>query len=117
MNLNATTLAVTGLLFCTTLWAGDFSSQTIRLAHTAAVSHAHHEAAQLFAKNVSDRTNGKVKVEIYPAGELGDQPALAEQVTLMALDSAVVSLGNLAMYSNPKSRTGWLYSQAVRDFG
>ena len=99
MNLNATTLAVTGLLFCTTLWAGDFSSPTIRLAHTAAVSHAHHEAAQLFAKNVSDRTNGKVKVEIYPAGELGDQPALAEQVTLMALDSAVVSLGNLAMYS------------------
>lgn len=99
MNLNATTLAVTGFLFCTTLWAGDFSSQTIRLAHTAAVSHAHHEAAQLFAKNVSDRTNGKVKVEIYPAGELGDQPALAEQVTLMALDSAVVSLGNLAMYS------------------
>ena len=98
-NLKTTTLAVSGLLFCTTLWAGEFSSQTIRLAHTAAVSHAHHEAAQLFAKNVSDRTNGKVKVEIYPAGELGDQPALAEQVTLMALDSAVVSLGNLAMYS------------------
>ena len=45
------------------------------------------------------RTGGKVKVEVYPAGELGDQPALAEQVTLGALDSAVVSLGNLAMYS------------------
>jgi len=44
-------------------------------------------------------TGGKVKVEVYPAGELGDQPALAEQVTLGALDSAVVSLGNLAMYS------------------
>lgn len=45
MNLKMTTLAVSGLLFCTTLWAGEFSSQTIRLAHTAAVSHAHHEAA------------------------------------------------------------------------
>ena len=55
----------------------EIPAQTIRLAHTAAVSHAHHEAAQLFAKNVSDRTKGKVKVEVYPAGELGDQPALA----------------------------------------
>lgn len=35
---------------------------------------------------------------MYPAGELGDQPALAEQVTLGAMDMAVVSLGNMAMY-------------------
>lgn len=76
----------------------EIPAQTIRLAHTAAVSHAHHEAAQLFAKNVSDRTKGRVKVEVYPAGELGDQPALAEQVTLGAMDMAVVSLGNMAMY-------------------
>ena len=69
----------------------EIPAQTIRLAHTAAVSHAHHEAAQLFAKNVSDRTKGKVKVEVYPAGELGDQPALAEQVTLGAMDMAVLN--------------------------
>ena len=79
--------------------AADFEATTIRLAHPAAVAHAHHEAAQLFAKNVAERTGNKVKVEIYPAGDLGDQPALAEQITLGALDLAVVSLGNLAMYS------------------
>ena len=92
-------VAVAAALACAVAGAADFSAQTIRLAHTAAVSHAHHEAALQFAKNVSERTGGKVKVEVYPAGELGDQPALAEQVTLGALDSAVVSLGNLAMYS------------------
>lgn len=78
--------------------AAEFAAQTIRLAHTAQTAHAHHEAALLFAKNVSDRTGGKVNVEVYPAGELGDQPALAEQITMSALDMAVVSLGNLAMY-------------------
>ena len=92
-------VAVAAALACAVAGAADFSAQTIRLAHTAAVSHAHHEAALQFAKNVSERTGGKVKVEVYPAGELGDQPALAEQVTLGALDIAVVSLGNLAMYS------------------
>lgn len=78
---------------------GAYAAQTLRLAHTAATSHAHHEAATLFAKNVTERTKGEVKVEVYPSGELGDQPALAEQVTMMALDMAVVSLGNMAMYS------------------
>ena len=98
-SIKTTVIALAGYIVSTPMFAADFSAQTIRLAHTAAVSHAHHEAAQLFAKNVADRTGGKVKVEVYPAGELGDQPALAEQVTLMALDGAVVSLGNLAMYS------------------
>ena len=80
-------------------FAADFDATTIRLAHTAATSHAHHKACEQFAKNVSDRTGGKVKVEVYPAGELGDQPALAEQITMGSLDMAVVSLGNLATYS------------------
>ena len=85
---------------CVFAFTGNASAQqTIRLAHTAAVSHAHHQAAELFAKNVSERTKGELKVEVYPSGELGDQPALAEQVTMGALDMAVVSLGNMAMYS------------------
>lgn len=74
------------------------AAETVRLAHTANVSHVHHEAAEQFAKNIAARTNGKYEVQVYPAGELGDQPALAEQITLGALDMAVVSLGNMAMY-------------------
>ena len=78
-------------------WA-EAATVNIKLAHTAAISHAHHVAVRKMADNVSLRTNGEVSIEIYPAGELGDQPALVEQVTLGALDMAVVSLGNLAMY-------------------
>ncbi len=92
-----TTLLTAGAL-ALSIFGGEAAAQTLRLAHTAAVSHAHHEAATLFATNVEKRTAGRVKVEVYPAGELGDQPALAEQITLGALDMAVVSLGNLAMY-------------------
>ena len=69
--------------FATSSFAAD---TTLRLAHTAATSHAHHQAALLFAENVQKRTKGQVKVEVYPSGELGDQPALAEQITLGALD-------------------------------
>lgn len=90
-----------GIALAVTGCALSFSVQatTLRLAHTAATSHAHHEASVAFAKAVEARTQGKIKVEVYPSGELGDQPALAEQITLGAIDMAVVSLGNLAMYS------------------
>mgnify|MGYP004694025253 CR=1 FL=1 len=80
------------------LGAAPAEAQDLKLAHTASVSHVHHEAALQFARNVTERTRGEVKVTVYPAGELGDQPALAEQITMGALDMAVVSLGNLAMY-------------------
>ena len=86
------------------LSGGAWAATTIRLAHTANVSHVHHEAALQFAKNVKGRTKGEYVVEVYPAGELGDQPALAEQVTLGALDLSVVSLGNMAMYAKGTER-------------
>lgn len=92
--LSAVLLSATLLFGSTSL----FAAQTVRLAHTANVSHVHHEASLQFAKNVADRTNGKYVIQVYPAGELGDQPALAEQITLGAIDMAVVSLGNMAMY-------------------
>lgn len=99
MNKFLCSLSATALLCFSSLGlAADFPQKTFKLAHTAAVSHAHHDAALAFAKGVEERTGGKVKVEVFPAGELGDQPALAEQLTMGALDLGIVSLGNMAMY-------------------
>lgn len=89
--------ALTSIVFCASVWQVQ-AAEVIKLAHTANIFHVHHEAAQLFAKGVAERTQGKYEVQIYPAGELGDQPALAEQITMSALDMAIVSLGNMAMY-------------------
>lgn len=79
--------------------AADFDKVSLKLAHTAARSHAHHQAAEQFAKNISERTGGNVTIELYPAGELGDQPSLAEQLSLSSIDLGIISLGNLATYS------------------
>ncbi|MDY6323418.1 MAG: TRAP transporter substrate-binding protein [Succinivibrio sp.] len=102
-KLTVTVLAAAVAFAASAANAADFAPASYRLAHTAATSHAHHQAAELFAKGVSDATGGKVKIEIYPQGELGDQPSLAEQVTMGSLDLAVVSLGNLATYSKKLS--------------
>jgi tripartite ATP-independent transporter DctP family solute receptor len=79
--------------------AADFPEMKLSFAHTAATSHAHHQAAMLFAKEVSDMTGGKVQVQVYPAGELGDQPALLDQCFNGGdVDVLVASQSNMASY-------------------
>ena len=104
-KINMLMAAATSLLMLQMTPAGaqEFKKLDLKLAHTAARSHAHHIAAEQFAKNVSDRTGGKVTIELYPAGELGDQPSLAEQTSLGSIEFSVVSLGNLATYSKKLS--------------
>ncbi len=92
-------IAATVLIGGALLSAAVAQATTLRLAHTAARSHAHHLAAEQFAKNVGERTKGAVTVEVYAAGELGDQPSLAEQVSLGSIDLGIISLGNLATYA------------------
>lgn len=77
--------------------SGSAKEITLSLAHTAATSHPHNVAAELFAKEVSDKTGGKVKINVYPAGELGDQPALLESCFSGGdADIVVVSQSNMA---------------------
>lgn len=95
----ATAVASFTLAAFGTACAADFPEMKLSLAHTAAASHAHNEAAKLFAKEVSEATGGKVTVEVYPAGELGDQPALLDQcVNGGDADLAVISQSNMATY-------------------
>lgn len=69
-------VAVAAALACAVAGAADFSAQTIRLAHTAAVSHAHHEAALQFAKNVSERTAARSRSRSTPQASSATSPRL-----------------------------------------
>ncbi len=79
--------------------AAEFEEMKLSLAHSAAASHAHNQAALLFKQKVEDATAGKVKVEVYPASELGDQPSLIDQcVNGGDVDLVIASQSNLATY-------------------
>lgn len=79
--------------------AADFPEMELSLAHSAAASHAHNQAALLFKQKVEEATAGKVKVEVYPASELGDQPSLIDQcVSGGDVDLVIASQSNLATY-------------------
>ncbi len=56
------------------------SAQTIRFAHSLSTTEPAHLAAEYFAKNVAARTNGKVKITVFPAEQLGPGKDVNEMI-------------------------------------
>ncbi len=58
------------------LAAGGAGAQELKLAHFMAPTHPYHPQVFVpFAQELEQATNGRLKVRIYPAGELGPNPA------------------------------------------
>ncbi|WP_417243806.1 TRAP transporter substrate-binding protein [Celeribacter sp.] len=88
----------TGLVLTASLTAAHAQEVTLRLAHFAAESHPGHAASVQFAENVAARTGGEVKIELYPANQLGSPPEQLEQTILGAIDMNLPTHGGLDKY-------------------
>ena len=84
---------VVTLLTTATLTAGEAASKviTVRLGHGADPVHPWHTAALKFAEIVEQKSNGRVKVQVYTAGQLGNDREMTEAVQAGTLEMAVVS--------------------------
>ncbi|WP_442489404.1 TRAP transporter substrate-binding protein [Halomonas litopenaei] len=87
-----------GTLACILSATVEAQDVTLRMAHFAAESHPAHQAALEFAKNVEERTDGAVSVELYPANELGSPPEQLEQTVLGVVDMNLPTQGGLDKY-------------------
>jgi tripartite ATP-independent transporter DctP family solute receptor len=76
-------------------------AQTIqlKLGHFAAETHPASLASKMFAEGVEKRTEGKIKIKIYPDNELGSPPAVLEQTIRGSIDMALPTQGQLGKYS------------------
>lgn len=69
------------------LAAGPAAAQsTMRLA-AATINDVQHEWQKVFAEELSQRVGDKVKVQIYPASQLGPIPRMAEGVLLGVIEA------------------------------
>ena len=71
----------------------------MKLGHFAADSHPGNLASKMFAEAVEKRTNGAIKVTIYPNNALGAPPEVLEQNILGAVDMSLPTQGQLGKYS------------------
>jgi tripartite ATP-independent transporter DctP family solute receptor len=75
---------------------GDKPQIELKLGHGAATDNPRHIAALKFAELVSQKTNGKVKVNVFPSEILGSDQQMEDAVKLGTLDGALISTGVVA---------------------
>ncbi|MXP65328.1 TRAP transporter substrate-binding protein [Roseomonas sp. M0104] len=74
------------------------AATTLKLAHLAAESHPGHKAALQMKEAVERRSEGALKIEIFPANQLGAPPEQLEQTKLGVIDMNLPTQGALDKY-------------------
>lgn len=111
MTLRDKTLLTTGLTRRTALiGAGAFAASIpairtaqaaveLRLTHPADLSHPVHIEADAMVKRIAERTNGQVKITIFPNNALGSPVEAAQQTRLGAIDMMMFNPANIEALS------------------
>jgi tripartite ATP-independent transporter DctP family solute receptor len=71
---------------------------TLRWAHFAQEDHPANTAAKQFATRVAARTEGAIKINIFPNNVLGGPPEQAQQIKLGTIDMGLPTQGQLDKY-------------------
>jgi tripartite ATP-independent transporter DctP family solute receptor len=69
---------------------------TFKLAHITPTSHMWHQAAEKFGEELNKRSNGRMKLEIYPAGQLGNEADMVQQIESGSIDFGFITAAYLS---------------------
>lgn len=77
------------------------AKKTLRLSWTVAYlkDHPYSVSADTFKKVVEEKTNGEIKVDLYPGGQLGGDRDLFESIQMGTLDVAINSTPVIAGFT------------------
>lgn len=79
--------------------SGAVSAQTVlKFSHTDQPGGARHKAAEMFAQKVEQSTQARYKVQVYPAGQIANDPKAVEQLQLGGVDFTVTGTGTYATH-------------------
>jgi len=67
----------------------------LKLGHAVAPEHPYHLGAVRYSELIAERTQNKVKIEVYPSTQLGNERDLVEGLQLGTIDLVVTSTGPL----------------------
>ena len=91
---------VIGILFAISAGPSHAAKYTIRLGHAVEPSENYgHLTCVWFKEKVEKYTNGDVKVEIYPAGQLGDEQELVRSIQMGTVQAAFPAINNFNVYA------------------
>ncbi len=92
---------VVGVFVTLIFLVGLVNAQTLRLGHHHAVGGQVDQTANLFAKLVGEKTQGKLTIKVFPGAQLGQEREAFEQLNQGILDMTFTSLGLMDKYWPP----------------
>ncbi len=78
---------------------------SFKLAHITQPTHIWHKTAEKFNEELNARSNGRMKVDIFPASQLGPEKDMVQQVETGSIEFAIISAGHLS--SSIESFNAW----------
>ncbi|MBG0778537.1 MAG: DctP family TRAP transporter solute-binding subunit [Desulfotignum balticum] len=85
---------LSGMVFLIFFFMGFFQpafAQTVKFGHVAPPFHGQAKGVDAFADYVKEKTHGDIDIATFPAGQLGGERSLAEQVQAGTLEMAAVA--------------------------
>lgn len=82
-----------------------YPEMTLKLAHITATDHMWHQASEKFKEELESISGGKMKVEIFPASQLGSEADMVQQVEAGSVDMAMITAAYLT--SRTPEMAGW----------
>jgi len=71
-------------------------STEFRLGMVAAQNSVQHQAAEMFAELVNEKTDGEISIMVFPAGQIGSDESLGQDLARGSLDFAFLNQGSMA---------------------
>ncbi len=85
---------------CTALFAfvlpGLSHAQTLRLGIITPPQHQWTKSAEVFGQELEQQTQGRLKLNVHPSGQLGNEAQMLQQLQSGALDMAFLAAGEIA---------------------
>ncbi len=109
---------VLAVLMCLLPWSVSSSAEktiVIKLAHVHVPEHPTSVGCLRFAKLMEERTNGRVKVEVYPGSQMGNERELYEALMMGTLEMGTISTSTIASFTRESGV--WDLPYLFRDSG
>jgi tripartite ATP-independent transporter DctP family solute receptor len=87
-----------GMILATLLLQNAFANTVIKFHHDLPEDSAQHLAAEKFKEAVEKRSNGDLKIQIFPNNALGDDVEAAQQMQFGALQAAIIPTAKLSNF-------------------
>ena len=87
-------------LFLTLGFASMSSAQeyTLKLAHVLSTDTPAHKAAEMMSAQIFEKSNGRVKIDIFPAGQVGNDTEIVEQIQIGAVHMGMPPTAKLGQF-------------------